>query len=285
VAEARAVEERRNIGRMIVIGGGEDPDDEHMTILPRFVEACGGKNARIVVCGTPSEKTEEKERKYEDLFRRIGAAEVTKTHIDDRADGERKELLDAVRKATGVFFTGGDQLRLTSIVAGTSFGELVRTRLYEDALVVGGTSAGAAAMASTMLISGSDEGTVRRADIELAPGLGYWRETTIDTHFAQRGRISRLFVVFAENPQVLGVGIDENTALDVRPGDSFEVFGSGAVWVFDGKVTHSNAAEAHAGEVLAITDALVHVLPAGYRFDLRALRPQRPDGTSIDKRP
>jgi cyanophycinase len=278
------IEERRNVGRMLVIGGAEDPDEDDMTILPYFVKMCGGKRARIVVCGTPSNKPLEKERKYGKLFKKIGVAAVIEARIEERVDGERKELLDALRKATGIFYTGGDQLRLTSIVAGTKFGDLVRERLYGNSLIAGGTSAGAAAMASTMLIGGSDEGTVRREDIRLASGLGYWRDVTIDTHFATRGRVNRLCVVFGENPQVLAVGIDENTAVDVRPGEWFEVIGEGAVFVFDGKVTHSNAAEVGDEDVVAITDVLMHVLPSGYRFDLRLKRPLKPDGTVIEKR-
>jgi cyanophycinase len=278
------VEEQRNVGRMLVIGGAEDPDEDDMTILPHFVKMCGGKKARIVVCGTPSNKPLEKERKYGKLFQKIGVAQVIEAHVEERVDGERKELLDALRKATGIFYTGGDQLRLTSTVAGTKFGDMVRERLYGNLLIVGGTSAGAAAMASTMLIGGSDEGTVRRQDIQLAAGLGYWRDVTVDTHFATRGRVNRLCVVFGENPQVLAIGIDENTAVDVRPGESFEVIGEGAVFVFDGKVTHSNAAEAGDKDVVAITDVLMHVLPAGYRFDLRLKRPLKPDGTLIAKR-
>lgn len=279
-----AVEERRNVGRMLVIGGAEDPDEENMTILPHFVKMCGGKRARIVVCGTSSEKPLEKERKYEKLFRTIGVADVIEAKVKERVDAEDEELLAAVRRATGVFYTGGDQLRLTSTIAGTRFGDLVRERLYGNALTVGGTSAGATAMASTMLIGGSSDGTVKREDIQLSAGLGYWRDVTIDTHFAQRGRVNRLCVVFGENPQVLAVGIDENTAIDVRPGESFEVIGEGAVFVFDGKVTHSNAAEVGDRDVLAVTDVLMHVLPSGYRFDLRLKRPLKPDGTVIEKR-
>src|SRR5947209_7707983 len=279
-----ALEEQRNVGRMLVIGGAEDPDEENMKILPYFVKMCGGKRARIVVCGTPSNKPLEKERKYGKLFKKIGVARVMEAHIKERVDGEQKELLEMLRHATGIFYTGGDQLRLTSTVAGTKFGEMVRERLYGNSLVVGGTSAGAAAMASTMLIDGSDDGTVRRQDIQLAAGLGYWRDVTVDTHFATRGRVNRLCVVFGENPQVLAIGIDENTAVDVRPGHSFEVIGEGAVFVFDGKVTHSNAAEVGDKDIIAITDVLMHVLRSGYRFDLRLKRPLKPDGAVIEKR-
>ncbi|HKO56169.1 MAG TPA: cyanophycinase [Thermoanaerobaculia bacterium] len=275
---------KKSSGRILAIGGAEDPDEKNMTILPYFVKMCGGKAARIVVCGAPSEKPKEKERKYDALFRRIGVANVVHADIAERADAEREELLEAARRATGVFFTGGDQLRLTSLIAGTRFGDLVSERLQKEGLMVGGTSAGAAAISSTMFTGGNDEGTVRRSDVRLAPGLGYLRDTVVDTHFAQRGRINRLFTVFAENPQILGIGLDENTAIDVRPEVSFHVIGEGAVFVFDGRVTHSNAADAEEEEVLAVTDVVVHVLPHDYSFDMKTQRPLKPDGTALPKR-
>ena len=271
----------RHIGRMLVIGGAEDKNEESMTILPHFVEMCGGKDARIIVCGTPSKSVEEKERTYRDIFEKIGVAEVMEPDVTRRIDGDDDELVEMVRRATGVFFTGGDQLRLTAIVAGTPFGNEIRHRVFNDGLIAAGTSAGAAAMSSTMFISGNREGTVRRADVSLAPGLGYWRDTVIDTHFAQRGRVSRMLVIFAHNPQILGVGIDEDTAVIVEPGVRFDVIGSGAVFVFDGTVTHTNAPEASDEDVIAMTDSLMHVLPSGYGFDLKVKRPILPDGERV----
>ncbi len=271
----------RHIGRLLVIGGSEDKDDGSMVILPHFVKMCGGKDARILVCGTPSKEVDEKERTYGKLFETIGVAEVMTPDVTIRPDGEDTELLDMVRRATGVFFTGGDQLRLTAIVAGTPFGNEIRHRIFNEGLIAGGTSAGAAAMSSTMFISGSSKGTVRRADVSLAPGLGYWRDTVVDTHFAQRGRISRMLVVFAHNPQILGVGIDEDTAIEVQPGVRFDVIGTGAVFVFDGTVTHTNAPDAGDDEIIAMTDSAMHVLPAGYAFDLQKKRPILPDGTIL----
>ncbi|HKR66134.1 MAG TPA: cyanophycinase [Thermoanaerobaculia bacterium] len=271
-------------GKLLVIGGAEDPDEEHMRILPCFVELCGGRNARVVVCGSPSETPIEKERKYAGLFKKLGVAEVWETHIAERPDAQNEELLERTRNATGVFFTGGDQLRLTSLVAGTHFGDAVLDGLAHHGLIVAGTSAGATAMSTTMVIAGSSEGTVRRADIELAPGLGYWRDVAVDTHFSQRGRISRMFTIFAQNPQILGIGIDENTAVIVTPGDRFRVVGAGAVYAMDGMVTHSNAADVGDDDILALTDSLVHVLPDGYGFDLKKKRPLLPNGEEIAKR-
>ena len=278
----RKEEELRN-GRLLVIGGAEDPDEEDMRILPHLVEMAGGKGARIVICSSPSEDPEDKVRVYGKLFEKIGVADVHGAPIADRNDADAEEHLAAVREATAVFFTGGDQLRLTALIAGTEFGELVRNRLIEDRLVVAGTSAGAAAMSSVMVIGGSSEGTVRRNDVELAPGLGFWRDTVVDTHFNQRGRVSRLMTIFAHNPNVLGIGIDENTALDLGPEGRFTVLGAGAVMVFDGRVTHTNAPSAAGDETLAITDSVVHVLPDGYGFDMTTKRPLLPGGETIER--
>lgn len=268
-------------GRLLVIGGAEDPDEKQMRILPHLVEMAGGKGARIVVCSTPSAEPEAKAKVYRDLFHQLGVKEVTGAPIADRNEASRAPFVDAVENATAVFFTGGDQLRLTSLMAGTEFCERIRERLYGDGLVVAGTSAGAAAMSSVMVIGGSNEGTVRRDDVQLAPGLGYWRDVVVDTHFSQRGRVSRLLTLFAQNPQVLGIGIDENTAVDCTPGDRFTVLGSGVVTVFNGRVTHTNAAMVGDAEPLALTDSLVHVLPHGYGFDLRTKRPLLPGGETI----
>lgn len=267
--------------RLLVIGGAEDPDEDDMTILPHLVEMAGGKDARIIICSSPSENPEEKVDTYGALFEKLGVKEVIAAPITDRQQADEPELLEAVKRATAVFFTGGDQLRLTALIAGTDFCENIRTRLYGDGLIVAGTSAGAAAMSSVMVIGGKDEGTVRREDVDLAPGLGYWRDTVVDTHFNQRGRVSRLLTIFAHNPQVLGIGIDENTAIELVPGDRFTVVGEGAVMVFNGRVTHTNAPDASNDQTLAITDSVIHTLPSGYGFNLRTKRPILPDGEEI----
>jgi cyanophycinase len=274
--------EKRGRGRLLVIGGAEDPDEAHMTILPRLVEMAGGSSARVVVCSSPSATPEQKVRVYGRLFEKLGVKEVYDAPITERAEAEGPDILQKLEAATAVFFTGGDQLRLTSLVAGTAFGERIRHRLLHDGLVVAGTSAGAAAMGSVMIIGGPSEGTVRRSDVDLAPGFGYWRDTVVDTHFNQRGRVSRLLTLSALNPQVLGVGIDENTALELTPETRFTVLGAGVAMVFDGRVTHSNAPDVGDDEPLAITDSTVHVLPEGYGFDLTRKRPLLPGPAVVE---
>ncbi|HET7231946.1 MAG TPA: cyanophycinase [Longimicrobium sp.] len=274
---------QRKLGKLLVIGGAEDPDENDMTILPRLVEMAGGSKARVIICSSPSENPQEKVRTYEKLFKKLGVAEVIPAAIVERNQANNPELLEGLERATAVFFTGGDQLRLTALVAGTQFCERVRERLFGHGLVVAGTSAGAAAMSGVMIIGGSSEGTVRRSDVSLAPGLGYWRDTVVDTHFNQRGRPNRLFTIFAHNPQVLGIGIDENTAIEVLPGERFSVIGEGAVMVLGGGVSHTNAPDAGDNDTLAITDALVHILADGYGFDLQESRPILPGGQKVEE--
>jgi cyanophycinase len=273
---------RAHMGRLLVIGGAEDPNEKHMCILPHLVKMAGGKNARVMVCSSPSESPEEKVRTYGKLFEKIGVAEVIPAAITERNEANAPEILEGLERATAVFFTGGDQLRLTALMAGSQMCERIRERLYGDGLVVAGTSAGAAAMSGVMIIGGRSEGTVRRADVSLAPGLGYWRDTVVDTHFNQRGRPNRLFTIFAHNPQVLGIGIDENTAIEVEPGAAFRVIGEGAVMVLGGRVSHTNAPSAGDEATLALTDAVVHILPDGYGYDLVEGRPLLPDGDTIE---
>ena len=266
----------RRVGQLLVIGGGE----EHSVsgpILRRLFETDGGTRARILVCGAASTEPNELLEDYQRIFTELGAEEVTTEPLSDRRAAEAPELLERLDRATAVFFTGGDQLRLVAAIGGTEFGECVRTRLQGDGLVVAGTSAGAAAMSSVMVVGGPSSGTIRRADVELAPGLGYWRDTVVDTHFNQRGRVSRLLAIFASNPQVLGIGLDEDTGVHVELGRRFRVVGSGAALVFNGRVTHTNAADAGREEVLALFDSKIHVLPDGYGFDLDRMRPLRPE--------
>lgn len=274
---------KSRMGRLLVIGGAEDPDENDMRILPHLVAMAGGRKARLVVCSSPSAEPEEKVRVYGELFRRIGVADVVEAPITRRSEADAPELMQALERATAVFFTGGDQLRLTSLVAGTDFAGRMAERVFREGLVVAGTSAGAAAMSGTMIIGGAGGGTVRMSDVQLAPGLGLWRDSVVDTHFNQRGRVHRLLAIFAQNPQVLGVGIDENTALELIPGERFTVLGEGTVMVFNGRVSHSNAPETRGSEPIALTDSLIHVLPSGYGFDLRSKRPLLPGGEEIPR--
>jgi cyanophycinase len=173
-----------------------------------------------------------------------------------------------------VFFTGGDQLAITSQIGDTPVYRHVQD-IFMKGGIIGGTSAGAAVMPDTMLVRGSSSESHKVGDyLRMAPGLGLLRDAVVDQHFSQRGRIVRLLAAIAQNPRVLGIGIDEDTAILVRDGAGFDVLGSGAVYVLDaGQVTYSNLTEAPAEEALSVFGVRLHVLSAGDCFDLHERRP------------
>ena len=269
---------RHGKGTLLIIGGAEDPDDNDLRILPHLVKLAGGKRARLLVCAVATEEPSDSLRNYRAVFQKIGVAEVLGVPFDDRTEGEDQRVMAQLERATGVYLIGGDQLRITSVLAGTRFAERLRERFQAERLFVAGTSAGAAAMSSTMIIRG-DGGTVNRGAVDLAPGLGYLEDSVIDTHFDRRGRIQRVMSAFAQNPGTLGIGIDGDTAIEVRPSGRLTVLGRGVVFIFDGRVTHSNVAQVKEDEPLALIDSKVHVLPEGYGFSLKTRRPIVPKGT------
>jgi cyanophycinase len=163
---------RRRGGRLLIIGGAERRDDGS-EILGHFVDIAGGKSARVIVCAAATTEPDEVLAEYGSVFSALGAAEVWRVPFQDRQAGERQELLETLEQATAVFFTGGDQFRLTAMVAGTKFGDRVKERLNDDGFLIGGSSAGAAAMSSTMIVSGPGGGSVRKADVKLGVGLAY----------------------------------------------------------------------------------------------------------------
>ncbi len=266
---------RSRRGRLILVGGSERRDPS-LEVLSHFVELAGAEQAKVLVVAAATREPQQLLPEYRRIFHRLGAAEVWTSAFQDRAAGERQPLLRHLEEATAVYFTGGDQLRLTMHVAGTQFGDLLRERHNAGDFLVGGTSAGAVAMGSVMILSGPGGGSVRRSDVHVGPGLGFIRDTMVDTHFNERGRVPRFLTVFAQNSQVLGIGLDENTALDVKLGEEFTVLGSGAVTIFDGRVSFSNAADAGDHDIIALSGVTVHVLPRHYGFDPATMQIVRP---------
>ena len=261
-------------GSLLVIGGAEDPDPDDLCILPRLVEMAGGKKARLLVSAASTTHAPDTLDRYTGVFEKIGVAEVMPFAMDTREQVDAPEALEALERATGVFFTGGDQLRLTSTVAGTVFGARLMER-FQGGLFVAGTSAGAAAAAGTM-ITGGQGSIVCRACVDLAPGLGLWPETVVDTHFDRSGRVHRLMAAIAQNPGVLGIGLDENTGVEVSPKGQMTVIGRGNVFVFDGRIRHSNVADLSSDAPIAMTHSTLHVLAAGYGLDLHTMEPTLP---------
>jgi cyanophycinase len=194
--------------------------------------------------------------------------------IDERDQATMEEKLIDLREVNAVFFSGGDQLRITSLIGDTPIYQLVH-EIFDKGGVIAGTSAGASAMSETMLVRGTNASSFWIGDLSMATGLGLLPNVIIDQHFAERGRIGRRIGAVSQNPRVLGIGIDEDTAIVVR-GTRFEVIGAGAVYLVDaGDVTHSNIAEAAADQALSIYDLKLNVLSSGDRFGLGTRRPER----------
>jgi cyanophycinase len=259
-------------GQLLIIGGAEDKEGD-CTILREFVRRAGGVNARVVVMTVATSLPEEVGRTYTQVFERLGVESVEIVDTGHREDGSDPQALEAVEKATGVFFTGGDQARITSQLKGTEIDAAIHRRYQEDGIVVAGTSAGAAMMPDVMIVEGESETNPRLEVVEMGPGMGFLPGVVIDQHFLQRGRLGRLLSAVTQEPVVLGFGIDENTAVAVS-NNQFEVIGEGAVTVVDvAELSHTNLGQILKDEDLAICDAKLHILPHGYRFDLKTRKP------------
>jgi cyanophycinase len=258
-----------NKGALVIIGGHEDKEGDK-TILRAVAEALSGK--KLVVATIASNEPEGYFAAYQRAFNDIGVQNLVEVYVDERPEAAQKAKLAVFDEAGGVFFSGGDQLRISSQIGDTPVENCVR-RIYAEGGVIAGTSAGASAMGETMLVRGPSSESHRIGDLHLAPGLGLLPDVIIDQHFAERGRIGRLLGAVALNPRILGIGIDEDTAAIVR-GDAFDVIGSGAVYVVDAAgVSHSNIAEGEPKSALSMFDVRLHVLAAGDRFNLRERRP------------
>lgn len=259
----------RTAGPLIVIGGHEDKEGERL-ILKEVAKHLEGR--KLVLATVASRRPEGYLDAYRQGFDGLGVGEIVELYVDSRAETHDPDKLALFDDAGGVFFSGGDQLRISSQIGDTPIEEAVR-RIWENGGVLAGTSAGASVLSDTMLVRGSSVASYRIGDLDMAPGLGLVRDVIIDQHFAERGRIGRLLGAVAHSPRVLGIGIDEDTAIVIE-GDDFHVVGSGAVYVVDGDgITQSNIAEADRDRALSLYDVRLHVLSAGDAFNLATRRP------------
>jgi len=262
-------------GYIIPIGGAEEKISGR-AILRRFVEVAGGERATIAVIPTAS-SLEDAGTRYEAIFSDLGAARVTTLPFQERADTRRHDWLAELEQASGVFMTGGNQLRLTTTLGGSPVADLLRRRNLEG-LAVAGTSAGAAFMSEHMIAYG-EEGMTPRADMmQLAPGLGLTRLAIIDQHFRQRDRLGRLITALAYNPRPIGIGLDEDTAAFLAPGGLLEVVGSGAITVLDpAEVEYSSMDSARPHDPVCVIGMRLHVLTEGATFHIETRRATPPE--------
>jgi cyanophycinase len=254
-------------GTVIIIGGAEDKFRDRV-ILNRFVTLAGGTKATIAVISTASSLGTEAGERYRQIFGELGVQRVQPLHALTRAQSNDATSARTVSDATGIFLTGGNQLRLSSTIGGTRLAEAVMERFRHGA-VVAGTSAGASAMSTHMIAFGASGATPKQRMATIAAGLGVLPGVIVDQHFQQRNRLGRLLSLIAQNPSLLGLGIDEDTAGVVGPDGVMEVIGRGSVTVVDGAAAETNAWEVRGHKPVMISGVVLHSLPSGFRFDLR----------------
>jgi len=253
-------------GYVIPIGGAEERSGP-MPVLSRFVELSGAGTARIAIIPTASTLPDTGE-KYVDIFKQLGVSEAIRLDVLERADGERDDLIDKLNSATGIFLTGGNQLRISTILGGTAMAQAIR-RLNANGVHVAGTSAGAAIMPEHMIAGGNTGNSPSTDMVTLAPGLGLTNAFLIDQHFTQRDRLGRLLTAISYNPFLTGLGIDEDTAVIINPGVDLEVVGSGTVTVLDpADLSYSSMGSAGKNNSLTLLNLKLHILSEGCRYKI-----------------
>lgn len=253
-------------GWIIPIGGAEEKENDR-AILARFVELCGGADADIVVIPTASKLLSTGPR-YVELFGELGARSVESMDFDTRRDAEEPRRVERIERATGVFFTGGNQLRLATFLGGTAVAKAIRL-CNARGTHVAGTSAGASFLSEHMIAFGEEGSTPVAGMVRLAPGLGLTNRFIIDQHFRQRDRLGRLATALAYNPFAVGIGLDEDTAAFISPDNTVEVLGSGGVTVVDAAgLQFSSMAQVDEGQPVCLLGLSFHILVAGATFNL-----------------
>jgi cyanophycinase len=253
-------------GWIIPIGGAENKENDPR-ILERFVRVSGGDEADIVIIPTAS-RMHETGTRYEQIFKTLGATRVTVMDFDTRRDCHERGRLQRIEEARGIFFTGGNQLRLTTLLGGTPVAKLIRLRNAQG-VTVGGTSAGASILSEHMIAAGDEGSAMVAGSVRLAPGLGLTNRFIIDQHFRQRDRLGRLLTALAYNPFAIGIGLDEDTAAFIAPDERLEVEGSGGVTIVDpAEVNFSSIDAVQDGQPVCMLGLKVHLLVAGATFDL-----------------
>jgi cyanophycinase len=262
---------RPGFGSLLIIGGHEDKNDEK--VILRMLAKKVGKSGKLVVATIASNSPKVMFEEYDACLRGLGMRHIHHLQVESREEALNESKLRILRDTDAVFFTGGDQLKITSQIGDTPIFSRVH-EIYNAGGLIAGTSAGASVMTETMMVAGNDDQSHRIGSmLRLAPGFGLLPGVIVDQHFAERGRIGRLLGAIAQNPRMLGIGLDEDAGILVRRG-RFQVVGSGAVYVVDGgKVSFSNINEAKPDEPLCIYGVRLHVLNQSDSFDLKKRRP------------
>ena len=267
-------------GKLLAIGGHEDKGKDDLSeeqlrnlefrkeeILKRFVKELSGNEPLILIVPTASKEPDIVSKEYLKVFHELGEKNVQILNIRERADAKNEKNCALIKQAAGIMITGGDQLRLTSILGGSKALELMKERFTYDNFIIAGTSAGAAAMSTPMIYEGETQGGYIKGDVRITTGLEFLKNVAIDTHFIQRGRIIRMAQAIATNPGCIGIGLEEDTAILVTEGKNVEVIGSGLVTIIDGMdISSTNIYEIKTGEPFSVCDLKVHLLSCDKRY-------------------
>ncbi|KAA5547800.1 cyanophycinase [Adhaeribacter rhizoryzae] len=266
-------------GKLLSIGGKEDKgltpkerqsvDFHNLEILKRFVAELKGENPMIALIPTASSVPDEMVQDYKEVFRKLKVNNIEVVDIRNRQDAKDPAYYDIIDRAAGIFITGGDQLKLTALLGGTPLLQRIKERYTFEPIVVAGTSAGAAAMSTPMIYEGEVQGGMIKGDVKVTTGLEFLKDVAIDTHFIARGRIVRMAQAIATNPGCIGIGLEEDTAILVSDGGTFEVIGSGLITVVDGMdISHTNIYEIGNGEPFTVRGLHVHLLRSGDTYKI-----------------
>nr|WP_298410905.1 cyanophycinase [uncultured Halomonas sp.] len=258
-------------GRIVAIGGAEDKTSD-LEVLKRVFALAPEGNNEVAIIATASGIPEQVLPAYQTAFERLGASHIHALDIQDRKQASDPDNVQLINQSGVIFFTGGDQLRLTNVFGGSSTLTAIRERLIAGA-VVAGTSAGAAALPSTMIYNGASADALRKGSVNMTSGLGFIDYLIIDSHFLERGRFSRLMQIGATNPEYLGVGLGEDAGVIVHPNRILEAIGPGHVILIDSRdLASSNIADLSMGEPIAVENMILHAMVSGHGFDIEARR-------------
>jgi cyanophycinase len=260
-------------GHLVIIGGAEDKYNERR-LLRKFVALAGESQARILIVPVASDYPEFSADVYTQTFRKLGLQHIKVLRATSRQEVLNCDAEQLLEDVTGVLLSGGDQMRLASVLGGTEFARLLEDRVRHTRLVLAGSSAGAAGMSATMIVRGDATSHPHKNAVRLSPGLGILQNIIIDQHFTERGRLSRLITAVSYNPRLLGIGIDENTAVIISSDGTLEVHGDSTVTIIDGsRISYNDIAEVEDAQPFAVAGVQLHILRDGLRYDITRRAP------------
>lgn len=271
-------------GILVSVGGAEDKGTDlekgivernrlnffELGILKNIISLTGVTDPTVEVVTTASSIPDEVAENYIDAFSKLGCNKIGHLRIRDREDAAKPEYIERLKACDCIMFSGGNQLRLSSIFGGTQFLDILKQRLQDEHFVVGGTSAGAMAMSNTMIYEGSADKAHLKGEVKITTGLGFLQNVIIDSHFDKRGRFNRLAQAVAANPGAIGIGLGEDTGVVVTEGHNLKAIGSGSVVIIDGKnIDYNNIADIRTGEPISVENIIVHIMSSGDVYNLQ----------------